>query len=42
LTEVHGDDDAARLIDRFEDIVRSTLTLDAEFVKSIRRGDARV
>jgi adenylate cyclase len=35
LTVAHGDDDAAHVIDRFEDLVRSTLTGDAEFVKSI-------
>jgi class 3 adenylate cyclase/YHS domain-containing protein len=35
LTAAHGDDDAAHLIDRFEDLIRSTLPDDAEFVKSI-------
>jgi class 3 adenylate cyclase/YHS domain-containing protein len=35
LTAAHGDDDAARVIDRFEAVVRSALSDDAEFVKSI-------
>jgi adenylate cyclase len=35
LTAAHGDESAADLIDRFEDIVRSTLPEDGEFVKSI-------
>jgi class 3 adenylate cyclase/YHS domain-containing protein len=35
LTAAHGDDHAADLIGRFEGIVRSALTADAEFVKSV-------
>jgi class 3 adenylate cyclase/YHS domain-containing protein len=35
LTAAHGDDDAARVIDRFETIVRAALTPDGEFVKSV-------
>jgi adenylate cyclase len=35
LTAAHGDDDAADLIDHFESIVRSALSADAEFVKSV-------
>jgi class 3 adenylate cyclase/YHS domain-containing protein len=35
LTAAHGDDDAAHVIDRFEAVVRSALSDDAEFVKSI-------
>ena len=35
LTAAHGDEEAAQLIDRFEVMVRSTLTPEAEFVKSI-------
>jgi adenylate cyclase len=35
LTAAHGDDDAVHLIERFESVVRSSLTADGEFVKSI-------
>jgi adenylate cyclase len=35
LTAAHGDDDAAALIDQYERIVRSALSADAEFVKSV-------
>jgi class 3 adenylate cyclase/YHS domain-containing protein len=35
LTAAHGDEEAAELVGQFEGIVRSTLTPDAEYVKSI-------
>lgn len=35
LTEAHGDESAADVVDEFEHVVRSTLPDDGEFVKSI-------